>query len=286
LTGGDHVRYAFAPSAMMIPILTCAAAFMLLEWLRPDQKLPHVPRWWPRVILVNACQAGMVVLAGYTWDHWLQRASLFRLSESGLGPFVQGLIGYVCATFVYYWWHRTRHEVNFFWLALHQFHHSPSRIQTITSFYKHPLEMFANSLVSGATSYTLLGCSIEGAAWVSFWSAITEFIYHMNFATPRWLGWFVQRPEMHRIHHQRGLHFYNFADLPIWDMLFGTYRNPPAQQGLCGYKLDRELNLKDMLLCRNVNGPYRGPQKEAVIVRWFRGLFARAGSATGNRGAP
>ena len=31
--------------------------------------------------------------------------------------------------------------MNFLWLAFHQVHHSPSRIETITSFYKHPTEI-------------------------------------------------------------------------------------------------------------------------------------------------
>jgi hypothetical protein len=30
-----------------------------------------------------------------------------------------------------------------------------------------------------------------------------EFVYHMNIRTPEWLGYFIQRPESHRVHHLR-----------------------------------------------------------------------------------
>ena len=82
----------------------------------------------------------------------------------------------------------------------------------------------------------------------------------MNIRTPRWIGFFFQRPEMHRIHHQRGKHYKNFSDLPIWDMLFGTFDNPKTYKGKCGFRLERESKLQEMLFHRNVNDPY--PPKE------------------------
>ena len=121
------------------------------------------------------------------------------------------------------------------------------------AFYKHPMELVANSILSGAISYTLLGLSVEAAAWVTVVSALSEFFYHMNIATPRWVGWFIQRPEMHRIHHERGVHQGNYGDLPVWDWCFGTYRNPPRYDGACGFDGRRELRLTALLLARDVN---------------------------------
>ena len=48
-------------------------------------------------------------------------------------------------------------------------------------------------------------------------------------------------------------HFNNFSDLPVWDMLFGTYANPKEHYKACGFKPEREARLMDMLLFRNVN---------------------------------
>jgi len=157
------------------------------------------------------------------------------------------------STFVYYWWHRFRHQSDFLWLGLHQVHHSPIRIETITSFYKHPMELVCNSILSGLISYTLLGLDLKAAGWVTAFSALGEFFYHMNIATPRWVGWFIQRPEMHRIHHERNVHHSNYGDLPIWDMMFGTYRNPPRYDGLCGFDEPRESMVGAMLLFQDVN---------------------------------
>jgi sterol desaturase/sphingolipid hydroxylase (fatty acid hydroxylase superfamily) len=247
---------------MLIPLVLIGLGLTVLERIFPDQKLPEVPRWWGRVILLNFGQLMVVVAAGYSWDRWLQRASVFDLGER-YGPLVGGIIGYLVATFIYYWWHRIRHTNNFLWLLCHQVHHSPARIETITAFYKHPVELVINSVISSAASYALLGLTIKGAAWVTLFSGVAEFVYHMNIKTPQWMGYFIQRPEMHRIHHQRSRHFNNFSDLPLWDWLFGTYENPKTYQGLCGYKLERELQLGRMFWFQNVNNPLPRPAKAA-----------------------
>ena len=62
-------------------------------------------------------------------------------------------------------------------------------------------------------------------------SASSAIFQHANVRTPRWLGYFVQRPESHSLHHERGVHRDNYSDLPVFDMLFGTFRNPRALRG-------------------------------------------------------
>ncbi len=62
-----------------------------------------------------------------------------------------------------------------------------------------------------------------------------------------WLGFVFQRPESHCVHHQDGVHRYNFSDLPVWDMLFGTFRNPRAFDADCGFGPDGEHRLGEML---------------------------------------
>ena len=228
---------------------------MMLERLIPDQKLPHVPGWWTRVIIINVIQLGIVILASYTWDVWLKKVSLFSLSAH-VNDFIGGLTAYIIVTFVFYWWHRWRHDINFLWLTFHQLHHSPQRIETITSFYKHPAEIICNSVIIGSITFLILGMSIESAGYCILLSSIGEYFYHMNIKTPHWLGYIFQRPEMHRIHHQRSRHYNNFSDLPIWDMLFGTFENPRERDMLCGFKPEREQKLLDMMQFKNVNNAY------------------------------
>ena len=76
--------------------------------------------------------------------------------------------------------------------------------------------------------------------------------YHSNLKTPRWLRYIIQTPELHSIHHQINVHKYNFADLPIWDRLFGTYKDAEAFAKRCGFPGDAERKLGRMLMFKDV----------------------------------
>jgi len=244
---------------MIIPIVMTGMTLIVLERIFPDQKLPYAKGWWFRVIIINLFQLGIIILAASTWDKWFLGWQAFKFDV--LPAFVGGFLSYFIVTFVFYWWHRWRHDVNWFWLLFHQVHHSPRRIETITSFYKHPIEVIFNSLIIGTINFLLLGVTVEAAAWCLLYSSLAEYFYHMNIKTPHKLGYFFQRPEMHRIHHQRGKHYKNFSDFPLWDMCFGTFENPPTYQGKCGFKPEREERLWDMFGFKNVNNPYPPPKR-------------------------
>ena len=237
---------------MLPTILAIFVACFVLERLKPGWQLPAVPGWWMRVLLVNGVQLCVVVLAGFTWERWLSGASLFELSAI-VDSWIGGVVAYVIATFVFYWWHRARHEVDWLWIGFHQIHHSPQRLEVITSFYKHPGEMVVNSIIGSVLVYALLGLSAEAGAVYTLCTALGEFFYHTNMRTPRWIGWFFQRPEMHRIHHQHGRHLNNYGDIVWWDMLFGTYENPPTWNDRCGFDHATEQRLLDMLRYRDVH---------------------------------
>ena len=239
----------------MLPALFAIAALcFLIERLFPGWRLPKVRTWPVRVIAVNLLQLGVVLLAGITWEKWLSSFSVFHLSAH-VPPIAGGLIAYFIATFVFYWWHRWRHESDALWRLFHQIHHSPQRIEVITSFYKHPGEMVANSLIGSLLVYTVLGLSVEGGIAYTACTALGEFFYHTNVRTPRWIGYFFQRPEMHRVHHQYGRHKNNYGDIVWWDMPFGTYENPKKFEATCGFDESNELRLRDMLLYRDVHKP-------------------------------
>jgi sterol desaturase/sphingolipid hydroxylase (fatty acid hydroxylase superfamily) len=237
---------------MLITIFAVFAFCFVLERLRPGWKMPHVRTWPLRVLSINAAQLAIVVLAGISWERWASAFSLFQLSDH-VPDLAGGFIAYFIATFVFYWWHRWRHEVDFLWLYFHQIHHSPQRIEVITSFYKHPGEMLVNSLIGSTLVYTFLGLSPEAGAIYTLCTALGEFFYHTSVRTPRWVGYFFQRPEMHRIHHQYGRHKNNYGDIVLWDWLFGTYENPALFESTCGFDAEKEERLLDMLAYRDVH---------------------------------
>lgn len=237
---------------MLKIVFVVFALCFVAERLFPGWSLPKVRTWPLRVVLVNLVQLGVVVLAGVTWERWLSSASLFQLSMH-VSPIVGGLIAYFIATFVFYWWHRWRHEYDVLWRGFHQIHHSPQRLEVITSFYKHPGEMVVNSIIGSLLVYTLLGLSPEAGAIYTLCTALGEFFYHTSIRTPRWIGYVFQRPEMHRIHHQHGRHRNNYGDIVWWDMLFGTYENPAEWTGSCGFDDEKEQQLGAMLRYRDVH---------------------------------
>ena len=237
---------------MLWYLIVIGVSCMIIERLIPGWRLPSVRTWPVRVIAVNLVQLGVVLLAGVTWERWFSAQSIFHLSEN-LSPSAGGLFAYFIATFVFYWWHRWRHEVDSLWLGFHQIHHSPQRIELITSFYKHPAEMIVNSLIGSALVYTVLGLSLEAGAIYTACTALGEFFYHTNVKTPQWIGYIFQRPEMHRIHHQRERHRNNYGDIVWWDMLFGTYENPKEFKATCGFDDEKEQRLGEMLIYKDVH---------------------------------
>ncbi|MGC1458552.1 MAG: sterol desaturase family protein [Steroidobacteraceae bacterium] len=237
---------------MLTVILVAFAACFLLERTNPGWKLPSVRTWPMRVLLINGVQLIVVLLAGVTWERWLSSWSVFQLSRH-VSPMAGGLVAYFVATFVFYWWHRWRHENAVLWRCFHQIHHSPQRIEVITSFYKHPGEMAVNSIIGSVLVYSVLGLSPKAGAIYTLCTALGEFFYHTSVKTPHWVGLVFQRPEMHRIHHEYHRHKNNYGDITWWDMLFGTYENPQVWSGRCGFDDAKEQRLLPMLIYRDVH---------------------------------
>ncbi len=245
---------------MLTVIIAIGLSLIILERIFPDRVLPLVKGWWSRVIVINIMQFGIVILGMVTWDVWFKTHQTYVIE--GYPDFILGFMAYLVITFVFYWWHRVRHDSYLLWLLFHQLHHSASRLETITSFYKHPLEIMLNSLLMGSISYLLLGLNVEAVAWTILYSSIGEYVYHMNIRTPHWVGYIFQRPEMHKIHHKEGVHYNNFSDLPLWDMVFGTYENPKErEEDACGFCDTKEREFTNILRFKNVNNPYKKGRK-------------------------
>lgn len=87
---------------------------------------------------------------------------------------------------------------------------------------------------------------------------------HTNVRTPHWLGFFVQRPESHSQHHRRGQHRYNYADLPVFDIIFGTFRNPLHHYDV-GFYPGSAYELPKMWLGRDISSPSAVKERALVL---------------------
>ena len=67
-----------------------------------------------------------------------------------------------------------------------------------------------------------------------------------------WLGLLVQRPESHAVHHQRGIHRHNYGDVPWFDMLLGTYRNPARAPDEAGFFDGASSRIGSLLIGRKL----------------------------------
>lgn len=233
-----------------ILVIVSTILFLALERVFPGRRLPHSKGWYSRAIFINFCQLTITLVMAKVWIQFFGGTSLFNLSSWDM-PILEGFGGWIIGTFFFYWWHRLRHAKGW-WLAFHQIHHSPSRIELLTSFYKHPVEIFCDALLAAIIMYPLLGCSLLGAFWFNFFAGTGEYFYHANLRAPRWLRYLIQTPQLHSIHHQFDVHNFNYGDLPLWDRLFGTYRDTTEFADRCGFPEGAEKRLLNMLCFKDV----------------------------------
>jgi sterol desaturase/sphingolipid hydroxylase (fatty acid hydroxylase superfamily) len=243
---------ALATSTVTV-LLTVAAALglMAFERLRPNRDYDSDRGWVWRVGWLGAVGIGLTLLLGPWLDAIFAALGIVRTPSalSALPDALQGVVGYLAVTFFVYWWHRARHHSDTLWRWFHQVHHSTHRLQAATAFYAHPTDFVGNAIIVSAVAYGLLGYGIEAAAWTAFWVALFDVWEHTNVKTPRWLGFVIVRPEMHRVHHEKDRHRNNYG-LPVWDLLFGTFENSHRSVE-CGFAAPQERRLRAMLLFKD-----------------------------------
>lgn len=232
-------------------ILALYGALMLWEALAPARELPRIKGWMPRALATFAIYFYVASYLPMLWGSYLAEYQLFDLS--GLGTLASAAVGILVYEGVLYAWHRTMHQTDWLFQSFHQMHHSAERLDTYGAFYLSPLDMIGFTFIGSLSLAMIVGISPEA---VTVYLLITMFLaifQHANIKTPQWLGYFIQRPESHTIHHGRGLHKYNYCDLPIFDIIFGTFRNPKDYEMETGYYNGASARIVDMLLFKDVS---------------------------------
>ena len=139
--------------------------------------------------------------------------------------FVIWILLILATDFVWYWYHRLGHEVNFFWAAHIVHHHSEefnltaaARITTLQAIIRtgfwcilpfigfHPPMVITMLLVHGAYSF---------------------FTHTQMVKRIKWLEWVFVTPSVHGVHHASDEKYLdkNYGDMfTFWDRLFGTFQ--------------------------------------------------------------
>jgi sterol desaturase/sphingolipid hydroxylase (fatty acid hydroxylase superfamily) len=189
------------------------------------------------------------------WGKLFGNTHLLDLSDLGPWGAIAGVLVYELG---HYWYHRAAHRWSWLWRAGHQMHHSAESLDAFGAFYLHPFDAAMFTTLSSLVLFPLLGVSTEAGVIAALFLTFNAMFQHANIATPHWLGYLIQRPESHNIHHARGVHRYNYSDLPLWDMMFGTFRNPRSLEDVaCGFYRGASSRIPEMLIGRDVTQPAR-----------------------------
>ncbi len=234
---------------MAIPVTY--VVMLAVEQVRPARQFPRID-WWKAIGggFVVMLMAINVVLPLLLAD-WTEHHRLFDGTRLGVAG--GAVAGFLLFTLVDYAWHRWMHNANVLWRGIHQLHHSPVRVDISGSAYASPAEIAASTVQSLIVSILILGLDPLAAAIAGYAGAFYAMFQHWNIRTPQWLGYLIQRPESHCLHHEFGVHARNYGLLPLWDLLFGTFSNPPSFEGRVGFEDPASRRMWAMLRGVDVN---------------------------------
>ena len=174
------------------------------------------------------------LLAVYTFVY--ERFRLVTFPAGSAWPWVIALFG---VDFLYYWWHRLSHQVNFLW-AIHVVHHSSEDFNLAVA-----LRQAVFSLFSTMPFYVLL--AVAGVPTIAFATMESlSLLYQFWIHTELMGSWgrgegLMNSPSAHRVHHAVNARYLdrNFAaTFLIWDRLFGSYE-PEGEP--CVYGITKPL---------------------------------------------
>lgn len=220
------------------------------EQLFPARDLPEIKFWKVRGLLFFLVFMLLTTYFPLLWDGFFATYQLIDLSTISLTA--QIFIGIFLFELVQYGWHITMHKSNFFFRVSHQIHHSAERLDVPSTFMFSINDMIGLSLIGSVCFAFVMGLAPEAITIIILSTTFFGVFQHANIKTPRWIGYIIQRPESHSIHHAKGIHKYNYTDLPLIDMMFGTFKNPKSFKHQSGYYLGASNRIWDMLMLKDI----------------------------------
>ncbi len=246
-----------------LAIFALYGGLILWEALAPARPLPVVKGW---KALGLAAFVAYFFLSSYLPLAWTEHLARFQLLDlTALGTWAGALAGLAVYEAGVYAWHRTLHGSNLLWRIFHQMHHSSERLDTYSAFWFSPFDMVGWTALASLCLTLLVGVTPEAATLVLLTTTLLAIFQHSNIRTPRWLGYLVQRPESHSRHHASGVHYGNFADLPVFDILFGTFHNPQEFARETGFYHGASRRVAEMLCFRDVSLAPAGERRAGAL---------------------
>ncbi len=232
-------------------VLAMYGILMLWEALAPARELPKIKNWKLRGLTSFAVFFYLSTYFPLIWDTYLVDYQIFDLTSlgAGWGAFVAVMI----YEFGLYVWHYSMHKNDTLWKIFHQMHHSAERMDSYGAFYFSPMDMIGFTLLGSLCLVVVAGFTPEAATLFILITTFLAIFQHANISTPRWIGYFVQRPEAHTVHHAKGIHAYNYSDISLFDILFGTFNNPKGYEHEAGFYDGASKRIWDMLMFKDIS---------------------------------
>jgi sterol desaturase/sphingolipid hydroxylase (fatty acid hydroxylase superfamily) len=160
------------------------------------------------------------LFAGYLFLY--RRYRLFEMPSASAGVWIACFLG---VDFLYYWFHRTSHEVNAFWAA-HVVHHQSEEFNLAVA--------LRQGAFQGTFSWIFyLPLAVLGFPPLMFLSVTSVNTLYQFWIHTRVIGRLgpleaiLNTPSNHRVHHGRDPKYIDRnhgGTLIVWDRLFGTYQ--------------------------------------------------------------
>jgi len=224
---------------------------IILETIIPAHQQKNVIGWVPKAALVFTIYFFLSSYLPLVWDKYLIQYQLISLQN--INPYLSTCVALLVFEFMIYVWHFTMHRTDFLWRTFHQMHHSAERLDSFGAFYFSPLDMIGFTFIGSLSLTVFVGISPQAVSWFLYITMFLAAFQHTNIKTPQWLGYIIQRPESHSVHHARGVHAYNYSDLPIFDIIFGTFKNPKHFEKDIGFYDGSSEKLVEILFFKDLS---------------------------------
>ncbi|MCL9684703.1 sterol desaturase family protein [Legionella maioricensis] len=180
-------------------------------------------------------QIGALPIRGlliYSYYYLYEHHAFFHFSPFSI---ISWILLWLAVDFCYYWFHRSSHRVNFFWIG-HSVHHQ-SELYNLSVALR---QGYLQTLTSWIFYLPLALIGFPTTMFVTMASLNSIYQFWIHTQTIKKMGWFehvFNTPSHHRVHHGKNPQYIdkNYAgSLIIWDKLFGTFEaeNTPVEYGV------------------------------------------------------
>lgn len=116
-------------------------------------------------------------------------------------------------------------------------------MDTRVAFFRHPLEIIVNSIYLIIIGKILFNATVVEVAIALMIEGALETFHHSNIKIHKkinFIGYIIQTPAMHLVHHEYKLHRYNYSPF-LWDFVFKTAKIPNIDKKKLGFSYSNKV---------------------------------------------